>query len=72
MIEIACKVYHDHDGKSFDTVMGTFLEGNEIFPGAGMRDKTHTQICIRNPDCILGYFKPKSMNLTLTPNSQIL
>ena len=61
MIEAACRMQRNSDGKTFDTVMGTFLEGKEIYPGAGMRDKTHTQICVRNPDCILGYFNPKSM-----------
>jgi len=61
MIEAACKFYFETGGKTFDTVIGTFLEGKEIYPGAGMRDKTHTQICVRNPDCILGYFNPKSM-----------
>ncbi|MCL1984449.1 MAG: hypothetical protein FWG58_03505 [Methanomassiliicoccaceae archaeon] len=61
MIEAACMSYDESNRKAFDTVMGAFLEGREIYPGAGMRDKTHTQICVRNPDCILGYFNPKSM-----------
>jgi len=61
MIEAACKMNRNPSGRTFDTVIGTFLEGMEIYPGAGMRDKTHTQICVRNPDCILGYFRPRSV-----------
>jgi hypothetical protein len=59
IIELACTLY-SNTGRAFDSVIGTFFEGKEIYPGAGMRDKTHTQICIRNPDCILGYFRPKN------------
>lgn len=61
IIEFACELHSCFNGKAFDTVIGTFLEGKEVYPGAGMRDKTHTQICVRNPDCILGYFRPRSM-----------
>jgi len=61
IIEFACELYYDLNGRTFDTVIGTFLEGKGVYPGAGMRDKTHTQICVRNPNCVLGYFKPRSM-----------
>ena len=59
IIEMACTAFSEQGG-TFDTVIGTFFEGEEIYPGAGMRDKTHTQICVRNTDCILGYFRPKN------------
>lgn len=58
IIETACSLFSDKENP-FDTVIGTFFEGKDIYPGAGMRDKTHTQICVRNPKCILGYFIPK-------------
>jgi hypothetical protein len=58
VIENACKTVIN-SGRPFDSVIGTFFEGKEIYPGAGLRDKTHTQICIRNSDCILGYFWPR-------------
>ncbi|MCG9874847.1 MAG: hypothetical protein MH321_08680 [Leptospiraceae bacterium] len=44
---------------SFDSVRGYFREGKEIYPNAGFHEKNHIQICIRNPECILGYFLPK-------------
>ena len=46
----------------FDSVRGTFEEGNEMYPGAGFREKTHTQVCVRNPNCIKGYFVPREMD----------
>lgn len=44
----------------FDSVRGAFPEGNEIYPGAEIRSRTHIQIAIRNVDrCIRGYFLPR-------------
>ena len=36
----------------FDTVRGLFSEGEPIYEGAGFKEKTHVQICVRNPNCI--------------------
>lgn len=33
-----------------DTVKGIFVEGDPIYKNAGFFDKTHVQICLRNPD----------------------
>ncbi len=41
----------------YDSVMGMFNEGKALFEGTQIMEKTHTQICIRNLDCIKGYFK---------------
>lgn len=43
----------------FDSVRGLFSEGDPIYEGAGLKRKTHVQICVRNPNCIKGYFKPR-------------
>lgn len=43
----------------FDSVRGMFTEGQRVFPGSAIFEKTHTQIAIRNPACILGVFKPR-------------
>jgi hypothetical protein len=42
----------------FDTVRGFFNEGKPVYPTAGLRSLDHVQICVRNPKCILGFFKP--------------
>lgn len=43
----------------FDSVRALFSEGVPIYEGAGFREKTHIQICARNPNCIKGYFDPR-------------
>jgi hypothetical protein len=42
-----------------DSVRGVFGEGKPLYPNAGFREKDHIQICIRNPNCIKGYFLPR-------------
>ena len=43
----------------YDTVYGYFQEGGDVYEGAGIKEKTHVQICVRNLDCIKGYFLPR-------------
>ena len=45
--------------KSFDSVRGIFVEGDELFPNSKKKEKNHIQICVRNPNCIKGYFLPR-------------
>jgi hypothetical protein len=45
----------------FDSVRGMFIEGDFVYPNAGFREKNHVQICIRNPNCIKGYFLPREL-----------
>jgi hypothetical protein len=40
----------------FDTVRGFFLEGRELYSGAGFRELDHIQICVRSPKQIIGCF----------------
>ncbi len=40
-----------------DTIKGIFTEGRPIYPGSGFFEKTHTQICVRNPQNIKGVFR---------------
>jgi hypothetical protein len=43
----------------FDSTRGVFTEGGPAFEGAGLFEKSHIQICIRNPNCIQGFFMPR-------------
>ncbi len=45
--------------KPFDSVRGLFVEGDPIYEGAGFHEKNHVQLCIRNPNCIKGFFIPR-------------
>lgn len=47
------------DLKPFDSARGIFTEGGPAFEGAGIQLKNHIQICIRNPNCIKGFFIPR-------------
>ena len=46
--------------RPFDSVRAAFIEGKPLYPGASFYDPNHIQICIRNPGCIKGYFRPVS------------
>jgi len=47
----------DPKSQPYTTVRALFPEGSELYPGAGFRDKTHIQICVREPEQILGVFR---------------
>ena len=62
VIEVAHQLAKSYGGHPFDSVKGVFWEGVELYPNAGFREKNHIQICVRNPNCIKGYFSPRAMN----------
>ncbi len=47
------------DLKIFDSTRGAFMEGAPIYDGAEIFEKTHVQLCIRNSNCIKGFFLPR-------------
>ncbi len=47
-------------GGTFQSVRGVFQEGEPVFPDSGIRRRSHIQIAVRDPTCILGYFLPSS------------
>ncbi len=52
----------DNNEQPYDSVRGVFWEGSELYPNAGFREKDHIQLCIRNPNCIKGFFNPRKFN----------
>ena len=52
------KIREDQNLPPYDSVRGLFFEGGPLYPMAGIADKDHIQICVRNPGCILGFFLP--------------
>lgn len=50
------------DDKSYDAVRGVFWEGEELYPNAGFKSKNHIQVCVRNLNCIKGYFLPRKID----------
>lgn len=43
----------------FDSTRAVFVEGDKLYPNAGFNEKNHIQLCIRNPNCIKGFFLPR-------------
>jgi hypothetical protein len=56
VINTLCDIRVEAGQPAIDTVKGVFLEGAPIYPDAGIMEKTHIQICVRNPRCIKGVF----------------
>ena len=50
----------DTPGDKFQSVRGVFQEGQSAFFGSFIRSKSHIQIAVRDPSCIIGYFRPIS------------
>lgn len=48
---------------AIDTIRCPFHEGGELYPGANFSKRLHMEICVRNPDCIRGYFLPRPLDL---------
>jgi hypothetical protein len=54
-------IEHLIKSNDFHSVRGLFPEGTELYEGSGFRVKDHIQICIRNLNCIKGYFIPRKI-----------
>lgn len=44
----------------FQTVRGLFVEGEDVYPGARFKNRTHTQIAVIDANCIKAVFLPRS------------
>lgn len=62
VIETAHQINEESGERIFDSVKGVFWEGNQLYPGAEFREKNHIQICVRNPNCIKGFFLPRKLD----------
>ena len=46
------------EGRRIQTVRCGFVEGDRIHANAGIRARSHVQIAVRDPRCIVGVFRP--------------
>lgn len=60
VIETVHASIEERDEPAYDSVRGAFWEGEELYPSAGFKEKNHIQICVRNPNCIKGFFLPRN------------
>lgn len=62
VIQTAHQINIDAGEREYDSVKGVFWEGNPLYPNAGFTEKNHIQICVRNPNCIKGFFLPRKID----------
>jgi hypothetical protein len=58
MINWAIPLLEADRGRKFQSVRCVFTEGEPVVDGSCIMLKSHIQIAIRDPSCILGYFRP--------------
>lgn len=54
---------------AFDTIRAAFPEGTPLYPNAGFLERTHIQICVRDPKSIIGYFRVKKQPRITSPRA---
>jgi hypothetical protein len=59
VMETLHQLRHEEGRQPFATVRGFFMEGQELYAGAGFRELDHIQICVRSPKQIIGCFWPR-------------
>lgn len=58
VIQTLHAIREDKMESPFDTVRAAFIEGDPLYENAGFTAESHIQVCVRNPQCIMGYFRP--------------
>lgn len=53
IIDAYCRSVAARTFKPFQTVRGSFAEGDSLYPGSKILQKAHTQIAVRDTTCIL-------------------
>ena len=56
VIETLHQIRQEEARLPFDTVRGFFMEGRELYPGAGFRELDHIQVCVRSAKQVIGCF----------------
>jgi len=59
VIDYTLRSLAQEDRITYQTVRGVFLEGKPAFPGSKIALKSHIQIAVKDPACIVGLFAPK-------------
>lgn len=61
VIKTVHKLRKDSGETPYQTVYGVFEEGDPLYPNAGFRSKTHVQIAVIDPECIVGFFRVRGI-----------
>jgi hypothetical protein len=57
VVEAVHQVNESQGRRNYDSVRGVFMEGVPLYEGTEFRERNHIQICVRNPNCIKGFFR---------------
>ena len=58
VIDYTLSSFAETEQVKYQTVRGVFLEGEPAFPGSKIALKSHIQIAVRDPGCIIEFFRP--------------
>ena len=61
VIEYLHQSRKEEDKPEYDTVRCAFPEGMQAYPDSHISSRLHIQVCVRNPDCIKGFFLPRPL-----------
>ena len=62
VIRFLHQILKESSAQPIDTVRGMFTEGNPIYDGTRLLEKTHVQVAVVNPACIKAVFRvPRSV-----------
>lgn len=61
VIQVAHSLSLKSEGRQYDSVRSMFTEGVALYENSGFASKSHVQLCVCNPNCIKGYFLPRSV-----------
>jgi len=62
VIETLHQMREDEGRIPYDTVLGVFEEGGELFDGSALREKSHIQIVVRNHSAIIAYLPVRNID----------
>lgn len=62
VINLLHRINEEKGQRAYDSVRAVFFEGEDLYENAGFKEKNHIQIAVRNPNCIKGYFIPRTQN----------
>ncbi len=63
VIDFTLTRLREDEGVTYQTVRGVFIEGGPAFPGSKIGLKSHIQIAVKDPACIVRFFRPDRAGL---------
>jgi hypothetical protein len=62
VVDYSVRMVAETEGTKYQTVRGIFIEGQPAFPGSKIALKSHIQLAVRDPACIIELFRVEPAN----------